>query len=348
MKESGEPNYALSFIAGIFGRDQRYTSALHPTTETVLFEAFSSSHQRVRAFSPRAIASFLARRRWNNEIVHIHHPGRLTTIISLLPVRSRLVYTPHRTYTPSNPLLGIGHDRMIRRRADVVVALSPAEADLIEARFSINRNRIAIIPNGFALPDISLLERKRPLSGNPWRLLFVGQLVGVKRPMLLVELVSALAKSHNVELVLVSQNPELLDDMMVAARSYGVAHRIVFRGQLGPSALAAEYEEAHALLLPSYAEALPSVIIEAVKSGLPVVASDVGGVRWQLDGLGVCKAIASAEELVDAVRELLRNYDTYASESYLRAESVVGRFSEIAMIEQHQELYRSLASEEMK
>src|SRR5581483_8273998 len=70
----------------------------------------------------------------------------------------------------------------------------------------------------------------------------------------------------------------------LAAR-LGVADRLDFRGfvPFGP-ALAGLYRAAHAFVHVSFTEGVPATIVEAFAAGLPVVATDVGGVRTATGG----------------------------------------------------------------
>jgi phenylacetate-CoA ligase len=62
-------------------------------------------------------------------------------------------------------------------------------------------------------------------------------------------------------------------------RDLGVAERVELRGYVpyGPELLAL-YQDSHALLHVSWTEGFPQVLVEAFAAGLPVVATDVGGV----------------------------------------------------------------------
>lgn len=315
---------------------------MQPTTETVLAENLEQYGFSVDTYSPREIFRYLRRERWPIELIHVHHPGRLTSLLSMIGAKEPIVYTPHRTNLPPRILLAMGHKRMIAKTATRVIALSPNESEHLKSKFRVSDARSFVIPNGFRLPDISPHQRARPCNGEKWRLLFVGQLLPVKRPWLLIEMLSEIKSSFDVELVLVSQNAALLSDLMATARQLGVDGRVHFRGQLSPRRLAVEYSSAHCLLLPSAAEALPSVITESLRSGLPVVASDVGGVRWQLDGTGSCVEVRDASDLTIAVRDVLTNFEHYSWVSGARSVEVSARFTEEEMVRSHAVLYDSL------
>lgn len=63
-----------------------------------------------------------------------------------------------------------------------------------------------------------------------------------------------------------------------AAADLGVAERVRLHGHVAHDQLAAELQTAHAMLHPSLSEGIPTVILEAMACGVPVVATDCGGV----------------------------------------------------------------------
>lgn len=77
------------------------------------------------------------------------------------------------------------------------------------------------------------------------------------------------------------------ESVKAEVRSLGLGDAVDFLGPLTPESLRAEYVSAGVLALPSEEENAPQVIAEAMASGLPVVATDVGGIRWMVrDGGG--------------------------------------------------------------
>ena len=73
--------------------------------------------------------------------------------------------------------------------------------------------------------------------------------------------------------------PDYRDELVARAAALGVADRLVLVGSLKPGSaeLVAEYRQADVFVLPSRHEPFGIVVLEAWAAGLPVVASDVGG-----------------------------------------------------------------------
>jgi glycosyltransferase involved in cell wall biosynthesis len=199
-------------------------------------------------------------------------------------------------------------------RARLVVAIWPGAADVFVDRYGIDPARLRVIPNGVpadafepTAPAARAAARRAladatdaPIDADRPLVAYLGALSHEKHPLLAVE---AAARMPEVQLVLAGQGP-LAGDVAVRADAVG-GGRILAVGPLAePAALLAA---ADALVLPSRSEGIPAVVIEAGMAGLPVVASDVGGVREVVvDGeTGRVVATRSPAAFADALRSVL-------------------------------------------
>lgn len=122
-------------------------------------------------------------------------------------------------------------------------------------------------------------------AGDELHLLTVGRLDPEKNPLLLAEVLALLrARDSRWTLDVVGAGP-LVADLERRARDLGVDEALSLLGYVpnGPP-LWQLYRRAHALLHVSLTEGLPQVLYEAQAAGLPVVATDVGGVGAGLRG----------------------------------------------------------------
>lgn len=111
-------------------------------------------------------------------------------------------------------------------------------------------------------------------------ILFVGNFVAIKNPLLLIEALSIVCRHPRLQrarLMLVGSGP-LEAAMRAAVRKRGLTERVEFTGRLGSAAIAERMRAAGVLALPSDNEGVPNVILEAFGCGLPVVACRVGGI----------------------------------------------------------------------
>lgn len=174
--------------------------------------------------------------------------------------------------------------RSLRRalpRARRVVAVSRALADVV-ASFGVERDRIDLVPNGV---DPELFHPRpraeararlgRPGDARPW-LLYVGRLETAKGVLDLVDAFSALAgRRGDVRLVLVGDGAARAACARAAGRLLG--DRVLLAGARPLEEVPWWMAAADALVLPSWAEGTPNVVIEALACGRRVVATGVGG-----------------------------------------------------------------------
>ena len=161
------------------------------------------------------------------------------------------------------------------RRAHACCAVSRALGDRFAAVAGLPRQAIRDVRNGVDLerfhPGDSAAARRElglPMTGR--LVLGVGRLVAGKGFVLAAQALAALP--DDVQLVLVGDGPE-----RPAIVASGKA-RVHCLGALPPERVAVACRAADVLVLPSDREGWPNVVTEALASGLPVVATRVGGI----------------------------------------------------------------------
>lgn len=117
-----------------------------------------------------------------------------------------------------------------------------------------------------------------PARHAPAHLLFVGRLAAVKGVPVLFEALRGLLPAHpDLHLTLVGDGPER-DDLERMAQAMGLAPHLRFAGYRSQSEVAELLAQSTALVLPSFAEGLPVVLMEAMAARLPVVTTRIAGV----------------------------------------------------------------------
>lgn len=159
-----------------------------------------------------------------------------------------------------------GDATKIFKQADAVTAPTRRAADYLEAATGI-RN-VHAIGNGVRVNDYTPDFEHR---GN--RIIFVGRLTGEKRIEVLIRAVALLPKSLDWSLEIVGDG-EQRHSLERLASQLGVAERVSFPGLVSDEDLKRAYTRADVLAMPSTAELQSIVTMEAMSSGLPVVAAD--------------------------------------------------------------------------
>ncbi len=130
---------------------------------------------------------------------------------------------------------------------------------------------IQVIPNGVDLDTFHTGER----AWEPARLLFVGRIVYQKGLDLLLNALGQL-KDMAWRLDLAGSGPRV-EQLKEQAVSLGIAGQVRFQGWQNRSQLPETYRQANLFVYPSRHEGMPNAVLEAMASGLPVLATRIAG-----------------------------------------------------------------------
>lgn len=140
-------------------------------------------------------------------------------------------------------------------------------------------------------------------------LLFVGRLAGGKGVTVLFEAFEQLLpRFPDLHLTLIGDGPARLE-LETEAKQRCLGDVVTFTGYRSQAEVAEALKEVDMLVLPSFAEGVPVVLMEAMASGLPVVSSRVGGIPELVeDGVsGLLVPPGDTAALADAIGKLLVN-----------------------------------------
>jgi len=215
--------------------------------------------------------------------------------------------------------------RAIWDNAAAVVACSDGLRDL--AHTTDTNLRIDVIPDGLDLASFESTQRK----ANPKtvRCLAIGRLIPRKGFQFLIRALPQILDKvqHNFEIEIVGDGPHR-EMLIKLVENLDVTSYVRFAGTVPYSELPRKYREADIFVLPSLAEGMPLVVLEAMGTGLPIIASRVQGIDelvaenvngalfdpGDVNGLTNCliKLINAGEKRVEmgkASREKVKPYD---------------------------------------
>lgn len=183
-----------------------------------------------------------------------------------------------------------------------VIAVGP----VIGAQYSGSRAVLEILVSLVDRRDIAAATEPRSLDEqSELTILSVGRLESEKNPLLLADCLSALHRDDpRWRLVVCGEGP-MEADLRRRLESLGVADAAEFRGYVPlDGGLRELYAESDFLLHASWTEGFPQVLLEAFAAGLPVVATDVGGIRTAAGGAVRLITAGDSEAAVEALRDL--------------------------------------------
>jgi glycosyltransferase involved in cell wall biosynthesis len=250
------------------------------------------------------------------------------------------IYTPHGLWVGSRakqaPLRALA--RLAERTAGLwnhdVVCVCEAERQLALASRIAPRERLHVIHNG--VREVAPALRAFP-AGAPCRVVSVARFEAPKDHAALLVAMSRLA-DLDWELDLVGDGP-LEKNCRALAGWLGIASRVRFLGyQPDPAPALAR---AGLFVLASRSEALPRSVLEAMRAGLPIVASAVGGLPEMVDnGInGVLIPISDSEGLAQAIRAMIEQGSVRAACGIASRAAYEARFRFESMLEKTAALY---------
>lgn len=199
------------------------------------------------------------------------------------------------------------------------------------------RAQVACVPNPVAALEAPAAARQSNV------VLFLGSLDAARGVFDVLEAVAALRPAlPDVRLLCAGEGERAA--VARHAESLGIADAVKFTGWVGPSGKRALLESAAVFALPSYDEALPTSLLEAMAAGLPVVASPVGGIPEVLvDGVnGFLCAPGDVATLQRLVRKLLIEPNLGARIGAAARESVRLRHAPERALARLEELYAGI------
>lgn len=233
---------------------------------------------RKLTFGPLGFLRFVSEiRNFKPNVLHSHLlPADIFMFLSAGFVRGKLFCTVHnigkgeriRDYVTTRIYRVIG---IILSKKMKFICVSKSVANYMIDKAKIDQRKIVCIRNGVNLPSV----KRRRQSVSKLRVLFVGRIVKQKNPFVLLNVCRGLLeKGLSLKFTLVGDGP-LKTILESEISRLGLSENFLLTGNI--NSVDAYYRENDLLVLPSLVEGFGLVAIEAMANGLPVLASEVGG-----------------------------------------------------------------------
>ena len=274
------------------------------------------------------------------DVVHTHlNVLKYTAPAAKLAGVPRCVHTIHNLADKEaeGRISGMISGFVFRRGLSIPVALSPLVHQSIVDYYGLEAQRIPTVFNG--IPLDRCIPRETYALGEKAVLVHVGRFNEQKNHGGLLEAFQLLLEPcPNTELWLLGDG-ELRDQMESYAQSLGIQDRVRF---LGSQENVYPYlHDADVFVLPSRYEGMPMTVIEAMGTGLPIVASNVGGIPDMVkDGESGLLTTLAPEDIARCCAALLRD-EKLRERLGRRARAESGRFSAEEMARSYCRVYES-------
>lgn len=154
--------------------------------------------------------------------------------------------------------------------------------------------------------DRSRFPEPHPLPSGPPRFVAIGRFVEQKGQLLALEAMAGLITTHKDAHLTLIGDGEMRAQIEARISALGLQNNITLTGWVDEARILQELQNAHALLMPSFAEGLPMVIMEAMAAGRLVIATYIAGTPElvQPARTGWMVPAGDADALTQAMREM--------------------------------------------
>ena len=285
---------------------------------------------------------------FNPDLISLHSSA--AGLWGRLAVKGKIktVFTAHGwSFTEGVPFLrkriAILVEKFISKYAHKVICVSEFDESLSHKYKVVPKYKVLTIHNG-----VEIGEKKEKNYSFPLRIIFVGRLSDQKNPMLLVKAFNELSDElkNKSEVILVGGGTEGKDNIEKYISENNLNNKVKLLGSLPRNKVFEEYEKSHIFVLTSNWEGFPRSILEAMSFSLPIIATDVGGVKESVTSdCGFIIPKDGKEELKEALTLLLNDTSLINFLGKKSRERVENNFSLDKMIIKTKEVYTLLLEE---
>jgi glycosyltransferase involved in cell wall biosynthesis len=326
--------------------DERFAADLR----TVGVEFAEVAVDSLRAFAPTLRRVTKLVRDARADVVHTHGKGagfygRLAARWAGVPSVHTFHGIHYESYSPAGQLLYLALEQWLARLTHTVINVSKTQDEEARRLGVARAGRSAVIVNGI---DVGELDARPPSERATLGLNADDQVVGclarfdpVKKHDVLLRAFERVTRQHpNAVLLLVGEGPEKVEIDRLADR-LGV--RVVSPGAIGWEANV--YSTCTLYATASAKEGLPLAPLEAMASGLAVVATDVPGHRDVVDheATGLLVPAEDDAKLAAAIESLLGDPERRARMGRAGRARVLREFTLQSMVDKTAEVYRAAA-----
>jgi glycosyltransferase involved in cell wall biosynthesis len=252
------------------------------------YEAASSPVALARALPATVRAFARAVRKVDAVLVFGPHPLSVVLVLLTLAMRRRVILGTRQHYSdyirhrhPDRPALRLA-GRLLEGVWQALARALPMIVVGPDLARSFRRSRRLLEVAVSLVRDDDLVTQEQALErdyGGELRVLSVGRLDPEKNPLLLADILAELSGDGGDWRLVVCGDGSQTEELAARAAHLGVDGRAELRGYVPvDGGLRELYRGSHMLLHVSLTEGLPQVLFEAFAAGLPVVATEVGGV----------------------------------------------------------------------
>ena len=223
----------------------------------------------------KAVAAAIAR--LAPDVVHGHGAkGAAYARLAAVPREPIRVYTPHggslhyHPFTPQGAIY-LTLEKILKARTDLFLFESDYIRELFNRRIGAPRAMVKVVHNGVADSEFADVAAKPSATD----LLYIGELRALKGVNVLIDAIADLrASGQTLTATIVGDGPDR-DAMTALAAARGISELVQFRH---PMPAREAFALGKVMVVPSFGESLPYIVLEAGAAAKPLIATQVGGI----------------------------------------------------------------------
>lgn len=269
------------------------------------------------------------------DVLHAHMSGVVYSLPWLLTHRCKMVVTAHTTPNLAfNPRVTKILKILARLGKVVMVGVSEENANLMRSYYQLSDDQVKWVNNGI---DVSRYYKK---DHSNITFVHIGRLDENKNQQLIINCFAKVYELHpDARLILCGDGPtrEKLEDMVQAV---GLHEVVQFTGNV--SNVQDYLAISDIYLQSSHREGLPLSVVEAMASALPVISTNVGGMKNIVKDNGFLIEDNNEKSYMDAMIKLYENVNLRNSMG-LRSREMTSSFSSASMADSYTKIYTKVS-----
>lgn len=258
------------------------------------------------------------------DIIHVHNEHGFVTFVSCflnLYLKKPIVLTCHGQLIFGNlikdsfeKLYSMTIGKLLFKMADIVVANSEGDKEYIIS-LNIDPSKIVVLSNAINTEHMDNLYKREiesiKMSQAKYKdkniILFVGSIIKRKGVDHLLRSFSEVRKVNKNVLLFMIGDGYYRKDAELLAKKLNIDEHVSFFGRVSEDKLITSYNSSSVFVLPSLSEVCPTVILEAMYSGLPVITTDVPGINDHFRHFAELVPARDDKELAKAIINVLND-----------------------------------------
>lgn len=282
------------------------------------------------------------------DLVHTHHNfsgsvARILTRKKGIPI----INTEHRDHTSYSLLQNIINFPTLPL-ADRIISNSQVTQDSFRwyERLLIDHDQLEVVHNGVDIERIQkVISDAKTSEDDTFRVCTAARMVPVKNQSALVRAFDSVVDQHpNSELIFLGDGP-LRDDLEQLTNNLKITDNVQFRGEVSRERVYEVFAQSDVFAIPSHAEGFCVAAVEAMATGLPVVASDIPIFHEVVGDSGLFIDQTDPDDIAETVLELRGNETEYQKRSRMAKERATTKFSLDKCAEAYYEIYKEVLND---